>query len=306
VEGAKHRAPPHTELMGNGLAGVALAPQGPDLLIARHPLGPAPGGFGLHHCGAGWRWNWCDNSPVVWGHRGIAHGLIDDLEGCATSTEHLLKDLREVLEQMKAIGDLSGCRCSLSDPTRIGFRPVAGDHLDPRMRPKPLGQGLRFTIRQQRDGPVALQVNHHRAVGLPFPSRKIVHTEDFRGRKKWERQPADRAQQGMATHGDAEPLAEPPTGRPAQSHADMSEPCGQALRPPCPGGHERCQPLGKDAACAAAIGAEELPHLQVEYDAPRSPGEIRQRADIATVDPPRRKPADGTVDQGLRRGHPQR
>ena len=46
--------------------------------------------------------------------------------------------------------------------------------------------------------------------------------------------------------------------------------------------------------------------LQVEHDAPWSPGEIRHRADITTMDTPRRKPADRTVDQGLRRRHLQR
>ena len=90
--------------------------------------------------------------PQAAGKESLAHGLIDGLEGGALSTEHLLKGLSEVLEQMKAIGNLGGGRCPLPDPTRIGFRPVAGDHLATRMRPEPHGQGLCLTIRQHRDG----------------------------------------------------------------------------------------------------------------------------------------------------------
>src|SRR4029453_3736541 len=139
VEVAKYRAPPHPELVGNGLARVALVPQGPDLLVARHPLCPAAGGFGLDQGRGEWPWDRRDDSPVVWGHHRMAHGLIDSLEGGALPTEHLLKDLGEVLEQMKAIGNLGGGWCPLSDLTCVSFRPVAGDHLDTRRRPEPCG-----------------------------------------------------------------------------------------------------------------------------------------------------------------------
>ena len=122
----------------------------------------------------------------------------------------------------------------------------------------------------------------------------------------WEGQTTQQAQEGVATDGEAQATAQSCPGRARQRHGDVHQPVREPLRPPRPGGDERGQPLGKDAAGAAAIGAEELPHLQVEHDAPWSPGEIGHRADIATMDPPRRKPADRTMDQGLCRGHLQR
>jgi hypothetical protein len=80
----------------------------------------------------------------------------------------------------------------------------------------------------------------------------------------------------------------------------------ESLRPPRPGRHERGRPRREHPACVAAIRAEALPHPSVTHDVPWSPGEIGHRADIATVEAPPRKPADRTVDQGLRRRHPPR
>lgn len=51
VEVAMHYAPPHTQLVGKGLARVALAPQGPHLLTGHRPACPALGGFGLSYGG---------------------------------------------------------------------------------------------------------------------------------------------------------------------------------------------------------------------------------------------------------------
>ena len=299
VAGATHRAPPPPELAGHGRAGAALVPQGPDRRVECHPLCPAPGGFGLDQGRGEWPWDRRDDRPVVGGHHRLAPDLIDRLEGGALSTAHVLQGRREVLEQRNASGHWGGGGCPRSDPTGVSFRPVAGDHLAPRMRPEPCSSGLRRTIRQHGDGAVALQSTQHRAVGLPLPERTVVHAEDLRRRQRRERPPADRAPQGLATHGDAESLAEPPTGRSAQCHADLRQPCRQAWRPSRPGGHERCQPRSKDAACATTIRTAELPHLQVEHDAPRATGQLRQGADIATVDPPRRQPADRTMDQRL-------
>ena len=135
----------------------------------------------------------------------------------------------------------------------------------------------------------------------------IVDTEHLGRGHIWEGQTTEQAQEGVATDGQAQGHGSSRAPAvPASAMAMCDQPVHEPLRPPRPRSDERGQPLGEDAAGAAAIGAEELPHLEVEHDAPCSPGEIGHRADIATMDPPRRKPADRTVDQGLCRGHLQR
>lgn len=54
------------------------------------------------------------------------------------------------------------------------------------------------------------------------------------------------------------------------------------------------------------MGTADLPHLQVQHDAPCSPEEIGHCAARATLDSSRRKPAERTLPQGLGRGPRQR
>ena len=51
--------------------------------------------------------------------------------------EHLVKGFGEVLQEVKAIGDLDGLGGALSGFVRIGSRPISGDHADAGMRLSP-------------------------------------------------------------------------------------------------------------------------------------------------------------------------
>jgi hypothetical protein len=119
----------------------------------------------------------------------------------------------------------------------------------------------------------------------------------------WEGQTTQQAHEGMATDGQAQAAAQACPCSPCQCQGDAHRPGREPLRPPSPGDHEWRRPLGKEAAGAAANSTEELSPLESEHDASGPPGEIGHRADIATMNTPRRNPADWTVDQRLYRGH---
>src|SRR5208282_3558428 len=65
------------------------------------------------------------------------------------ASELPLNGLAEVLQQMKAIGDLPRMRGALTRGLRIEASAVAADHLHFRMILEPTGRGRRRTIRQQ-------------------------------------------------------------------------------------------------------------------------------------------------------------
>ena len=56
--------------------------------------------------------------------------------------EHLVQGFGQVLQEVKAVGDLKGTRSALLCTFGVGFRPIAGDHLHARMLLKPVSEGL--------------------------------------------------------------------------------------------------------------------------------------------------------------------
>jgi hypothetical protein len=71
---------------------------------------------------------------------------MDRREHRAMRTAHLLQGLGHILEQVKAVRDLGRLGGALTRAVRIGFRPIAGDDLDPRMSLEPLRQGSSLAI----------------------------------------------------------------------------------------------------------------------------------------------------------------
>jgi hypothetical protein len=118
---------------------------------------------------------------------------------------------------------------------------------------------------------VALEINQDRAIGLAFPHGKIVHAEDSGTGEGRDWQPAEHAQEGATTDGHAQATAEPYARCPAQGYGDGGQPVEEALCPPSPGDHHTRQPLRKNAARTAAIGAEKLPDAQLPHDTVVSP-----------------------------------
>jgi hypothetical protein len=91
------------------------------------------------------------------------------------AAELSLNGLAEVLQQMKAIGDLPCLRRALTRGVRIEASSVAADHLHFRMILEPTGRGRRRAIRQQVHHLATLQVHDDRAVVGALPPRPVIN-----------------------------------------------------------------------------------------------------------------------------------
>jgi hypothetical protein len=101
--------------------------------------------------------------------------VIDGFERRVMGVEHVLEDLRQVLQQVKPISDLGGLWRPLAGPVGIGSGPIARDDHHPRVASKPLRKGLGLAFGKQGHWLPALQVNQHRAIGVTFAEREITH-----------------------------------------------------------------------------------------------------------------------------------
>ena len=165
---ALHCAQTQPNLLRNGRGRPALAVQGPDLLMQ-----PLPACLALCRALLRWqrdvvRWYGYGHRPLGQRHRLLAHRLIDGVEGVAVGEEHLVQRFPEILQEMKAVGDLGGSGGPLARTFGIGGGAIACDHLDTRMLPEPLGQGLAGTIWEKCHGLATFQIDQHGAIGLAF------------------------------------------------------------------------------------------------------------------------------------------
>ena len=222
--------------------------QGPDLFLRALPARLALGRALLGRRGRVWSCHGHRDHTVGQRHGLLAQRRIDRVEHLAMRGKNLVQRFRQVLEEMKAVGDLNRRRRPVVCAIGLGFRPMARDHLDPRMPPKPLRQGRRGAIGEECDRLAALEIAEHRAVGLAFPHRQIVYTKDTRACARWDRSPAEHAQEGTTADGYAQDTAELCARCPAQGHGDVRQPVQEAPRPPSPRGHDTGQSLRKDTA----------------------------------------------------------
>ncbi len=124
------------------------------------------------------------------------------------SVKDLIEGFGEVLQQVKAIGDLDRVWGALPGPVRIGSGPIPGDHADARMGLEPEGEGLSLTIGQEGERPPPFEIDQHGPIGLALAIRPIVDTEDVGSGNTWEGQMTQQAQERVATDGQAQGTAQ--------------------------------------------------------------------------------------------------
>jgi len=293
------------DLLGNGRSGPALVVQGPDLRMQRLPAGLALHGALLCRQGEVVGWHRHGHRPIRQRYGLLVHQGIDRVEGLALRAEHLVQGFPEILQQMKAVRDLRGCRSPLPRAFGIGGRAIARDALDPWMLPEPLGQGIGRAIWEERDWVAPLQINQHGAIRLAFPQREVIHTKDRRRRERRDRLSPEQAQQRVPAHPEVPLVAEVHPGCAPQSDAEGDEALSEPQRASRPGGGHGGEPFGKDAAAAGAIAAKPLADPQLKAHPILGPGQIGEGALVVTVDPPRRGSAQRTGRVGLGRAHAQ-
>src|SRR5215216_1154773 len=98
--------------------------------------------------------------------------------------EEALEGLTQVLEQMKAVGDLDGMWRPAARAFGILGRPVAADHLHPWMLLEPLGKGVSGALRKQINWLMLLKIDQDCPVDLPSPKRKVIDPQ-YAGCGRW-------------------------------------------------------------------------------------------------------------------------
>jgi hypothetical protein len=83
--------------------------------------------------------------------RGDAWG-IDRRQLGSMGGEHLDQDVREIVQEMEAVGHLAGRRRPQAGGFRIRLRAIPHDHLDPGMGLQPLRHGRGFPVGEQGQG----------------------------------------------------------------------------------------------------------------------------------------------------------
>ena len=80
---------------------------------------------------------------------GVGHGPGLELRQCGrVGGKHLGEHIRKIVQQVEPIRHLAGGGRPEAGGFRLRLRPIPDDHLDPRMRLKPLGHGAGLAIGQ--------------------------------------------------------------------------------------------------------------------------------------------------------------
>ena len=104
---------------------------------------------------------------------------------------------------MKTICHLSRIRSALPDTGAIGFGAVTRYDLDLGMRLKPSCNGLGQAVLQYVDGTAALQINHNRAIAMPFAPGPVINPDHLERGPLGYGKSSDTSQQGIAAHRQA-------------------------------------------------------------------------------------------------------
>jgi hypothetical protein len=141
---------------------------------------------------------------------------IDPGELRGVGPEHVGQHVRQILQQVKAVGHLAGHGRPESCRFRIGLGPIPHEDFNPGMRLKPRSDRRGLSVGEEGQGPPPFKVQQEGAVGVALAQGKIVHAEDLWGDQHGASGATDHPQQGVPTDGEAERLTQSDPGCPPE------------------------------------------------------------------------------------------
>ena len=211
-----------------------------------------------------------------------------------------LEHLPHVGQQVPAVGDLRRPRRAQDDAARVLGRAVAGDHLDPRPAPQPVGQHLGGPVGEQVQHAAALQVHQDGAVRAPLAHRPVVHAHDARRLLLGQRQAPDQTQHRVRARRHGQALKQARTAFAPERHPDPPLGLGQPAGAARVGSEQLGQALGEGAPSAGRVAAVKPAHAQVDPERPPERGQIGRAPPITAVHGPARAPAIWAAAAGPR------
>ena len=218
--------------------------------------------------------------------RGFRRGF-DGLECLSNdyrvSLEQALDRLTQVFEQVPAIGNLLGFRCTFRCCLGVGRRTVPADEFNARMILEPLRDGVSITIRQEIDDVAPLQVHDDRAVALPFAPRPVVDTDEARRRRCIVLERFDTSEQRIRAGCHGETIGKTSPSFSSESKADGLVGLAKAVCGACIGGGKTGKALGEDAPRTFGRRAEEAANRDIEPKGSTEAREVIEPASVPTV-----------------------
>jgi hypothetical protein len=183
-----HGHAPNVEGLGDQAGHPSLVVPRPDLCIGSQASRPAL----RRPCLGLRRWRtrgyWHRRTAIGLGDGGAAPRLAHRLERGPMGTEHLLEGFGKVLQEVKAVGDLRGLRCTRTSAVARRFQTISGDDGDPRMFTSPGGACVRLAVLEQHHRLSLFQVHHDRAVALALPVGPVIDPDGRERRDRGEGQ----------------------------------------------------------------------------------------------------------------------
>jgi hypothetical protein len=234
-----------------------------------------PQAFGARGGLRGRLWRRCGR--VRHGVRGLPHStavtINCSLHGCA-----------EVLQQMPPIGHLERVGCALACCIGIGAGTVTCDNFDSTMPLQPSRNCAGFSVGQQVDNLVALEVNQDGSVALAAPPRPVIDRQHAWRRRLGRLCAPDQAQHGVGADRHSQQPSQAGAGLAAERQTKAALRAVQARGAARRASRSRCERLGEGLARAGGIAAAEAAHPDQEHGRAPLPRQVVQPALVAGVD----------------------
>jgi hypothetical protein len=289
--------PPHgtpTEACGlrDGVQRPPLRMIGPDLMIMGPPSGPSLAGQACRRGGRLGRGEWHRGEAGAGGRVGgvvqrRGHGAalgIDPRELWGLSPAHVGQHLRQMVPPRKAVCHLAGRGCPEARRLRLCLRALPHNHRDAGMGRKPLRHARGLATGEAGPGPPPGAIHQEGPIGMALAQGELLDAEDLRREDLRAGGATDQPQQRVPADREAKGLAQPRPRRPPERKPYSQKACRPSQRPPRPGRHQAGPPLGKGAAGAWPMMAEQLADTKPPGHAVAPPGESGARAGVMTVE----------------------
>jgi len=148
--------------------------------------------------------------------------------------------------------------------------------------------------------PMVLEVDQNRAVAMAAAERPVVYAQHAGVRRLGERSPPDEAQERGRAGGKAQPVHHASAGLAAEREGEQAQDVHEPRRTSRVRRNNPRQPFGENASGTGVAITEEFAHGEHQADAVLAPGQISERAPVATVNTAGEAAANRTGGFGAR------
>lgn len=197
--------------------------------------------------------------------------------------EEGFQGVAQVFEEVPAIGNLGGVRCSYRRAEHVLFAAIAADDLDTWMLLQPANQTRRGRIVEQLDGTVPLKIDQNCPIAPPLPLGPIVHPDDADIAVPEGGMGTHQTEQGSRTGWELKDTGQPSACFSTKCKANGGEDIGNGHRLPSPNADDGRQAFTEDTPGAVSVATAEATHMEAEQDCSSAAGEVVDSAAVVAM-----------------------